>query len=199
MTDRTAPVGVILAGGAARRMGGDKAFAPLKGQPLVGHVIDRLAPQCRVLAINAAPDPRLDAFGLPVVPDRTEAGQGPLSGILAALGWAAAQGARRVLTAPVDTPFLPRDLAGRLAAVDAPIVLARSADGLQGTCGMWDVALRDRLARALADGIRKVTEFTEAEGAESVRFADATPPPFFNVNRPEDLAQAAAWMADGET
>jgi molybdopterin-guanine dinucleotide biosynthesis protein A len=197
MTDRTAPIGVILAGGAGRRIGGDKAFARLAGRPLVAHVIDRLAPQCRALAINAAPDPRLDAFGLPVVPDAEAdaGGQGPLSGILAAMGWAAARGAARVLTAPVDTPFLPADLAARLAAVDAPIALARTGDGLHGTCGLWQVALRDDLQAALEHGVRKVTEFTEAQGAAGAAFPDALPPPFFNVNRPGDVARAAAWLA----
>jgi molybdopterin-guanine dinucleotide biosynthesis protein A len=199
MTDRTAPVGVILAGGAGRRIGGDKAFARLAGRPLVAHVIDRLAPQCRELAVNAAPDPRLEGFGLPVVPDAAGGGQGPLSGILAAMTWAAAQGATRVLTAPVDTPFLPADLAARLAAVDAPIALARTGDGVHGTCGLWQVTLRDDLQAALERGVRKVTEFTEAQGAAGVTFPDRTPPSFYNVNRPDDLAKAAAWMADDAT
>ncbi|MCT4682998.1 MAG: molybdenum cofactor guanylyltransferase [Roseicyclus sp.] len=193
--DQRAAVGVILAGGAGRRIGGDKAFVPLAGRPLLAHVIARLAPQCRALAINAAPDPRLAAFGLPVIPDGAEGGQGPLAGILAAMDWAAAQGAARVLTAPVDTPFLPEDLAARLSAVEAPIVLALTADGLHGTCGLWSVSLRDALAAALASGIRKVTEFTEAQGAASVPFPEGNPPPFLNVNRPEDLAKAETALA----
>ena len=195
MTERAAPPGVILAGGAGRRIGGDKAFARLAGRPLVAHVIDRLAPQCGVLAINGAPDPRLERFGLTVVPDGAGGGQGPLSGILAAMGWAAARGATRVLTAPVDTPFLPADLAPRLAAVDAPVALARTGDGLHGTCGLWQVTLRDDLRTALGRGVRKVTEFAEANGAAGVTFPDTVPPPFFNVNRPEDVARAAAWHA----
>lgn len=194
MTDRAAPMGVILAGGAGRRMGGDKVFAPLAGRPLVAHVIDRLAPQCRVLAINAAPDPRLDAIGLPIVPDGAAGGHGPLSGILAAMDWAADRGAAHVLTAPVDTPFLPMDLARRLGTVEAPVVLARSADGLHGTCGLWEVGLRPQLAAALANGTRKVTEFTAAHGAQSVPFPEPDPPPFLNVNRPEDLARAEGFL-----
>jgi molybdopterin-guanine dinucleotide biosynthesis protein A len=188
-------MGVILAGGAGRRIGGDKSFVPLAGRPLVAHVIARLGPQCAGLAINAAPDPRLEALGLPVIPDGAEGGLGPLSGILAAMDWVAAQGASRVLTAPVDTPFLPTNLAARLSRPDAPVVLARTADGLQGTCGLWSVALRDALAEALTTGTRKVTEFTTAHGAASVLFPDADPPPFLNVNRPEDLARAEEALA----
>ncbi len=192
--DQGAPVGVILAGGSGRRIGGDKAFVPLAGRPLVGHVIARLGPQCRALALNAAPDPRLAPFALPVIPDGSEGGHGPLSGILAAMDWAAAEGAAHVLTAPVDTPFLPEDLALRLSGVKAPIVLARTADGFQGTCGLWSVGLRDALAEALTKGTRKVTQFTAAHGAASVLFADADPPPFLNVNRPEDLARAEGFL-----
>ena len=188
--DNHAPLAVILAGGAGRRMGGDKPFARLAGRPLVAHVIDRLSPQCRALAINAAPDPRWDERGLPLIPDGAAGGLGPLSGILAAMDWAEAQGATRVLTAPVDTPFLPGDLVHRLSAVDAPIALARTADGLQGTCGLWAVSLRGTLATALATGTRKLTEFATAHGAESVFFPSGDPPPFFNINRPDDLAWA---------
>jgi molybdenum cofactor guanylyltransferase len=196
MAARDKPLGVILAGGEGRRIGGGKPFVPLAGKALIAHVIDRLAPQCERLAINAngATD-RFTALGLPVVADGPDGGQGPLSGVLAAMDWAAAQGASRVLTAPVDTPFLPEDLATRLAAVDAPIVLATAADGVHGTCGLWDIDLRDTLAAALSRGVRKVTEFTEAHGALPVTFPDTRPPPFFNVNSSEDLEAAEDLLA----
>lgn len=190
------PLGVILAGGAGRRMGGGKPFVPLCGRPLIAHVMDRLAPQCDRLAVNAnGPADRYTALGLPVIADGVEGGQGPLSGILAAMDWAAAQGAARVLTAPADTPFLPGDMARRLASVDAPVALAATADGVHGTCGLWDIGLRDSLATALSQGQRKVTEFTKDHGALAVPFPDTRPPAFFNINTPEDLEAAEALMA----
>jgi len=189
-------LGVILAGGAGRRIGGGKPFVPLAGRPLIAHVMDRLAPQCTRLAVNAnGPAEPYATLGLPVIADGDEPGLGPLSGILAAIDWAAAQGADRVLTAPVDTPFLPHDLALRLAGANAPIALAATADGVHGTCGLWRVDLRDRLAAALASGLRKVTAFTEAHGALPVVFPDTRPPPFFNVNSPEDLEAAEDLLA----
>jgi molybdopterin-guanine dinucleotide biosynthesis protein A len=196
MSEGDKPLGVILAGGEGRRIGGGKPFVTLGGRPLITHVIDRLAPQCARLAVNAnGPADGFTTLGLPVIADGGQSGQGPLSGILAAMDWAAAQGASWVLTAPVDTPFLPMDLAQKLAAVHAPIVLAATADGVHGTCGLWDIVLRDRLADALAGGVRKVTAFTEAEGAVSVPFSDTDPHGFFNINSPDDLEAAKALLA----
>ncbi len=188
--------GVILAGGASRRMGRDKAMVALGGRPLLAHVRTRLAPQCTALAINAAED--LAGSGLTVLPDGAFAGCGPLAGILAALDWGAAQGAARVLTAPVDTPFLPWDLVRQLSASRAPIALAATPDGLHGTVGLWSVGLRDALQAALEAGARKVTAFTDAHGAEAVPFATDPLSSFLNVNKPEDLAVAEdAWSSAG--
>jgi len=196
MGQETVP-GVILAGGQGRRMGCDKAFAALAGRPLIDHVVGRMAPQAAPLAVNANGDPaRFGELELTVIADAPGlVGMGPLAGILAALDWAATLGAARVVTVPVDTPFLPRDLVRRLAQVEAPIALAETADGLHGTCGLWSVGLRDDLQAALRDGQRKVTAFTARQGAVAVRFDDHAPPPFFNVNRPEDLARAERWLA----
>jgi molybdopterin-guanine dinucleotide biosynthesis protein A len=188
---------VILAGGQGRRMGGAKAFVPLAGRPLIAHVIDRIAPQCRVLAVNSnagAEDFAAQGIDLPLVPDAVDLrGMGPLAGIWAAMTWAVAGGFDKVLTVPVDTPFLPVDLAARLSGADAPLALAQTEDGLHGTCGLWPVALRDPLRAALEQGQRKVTDFTAQHGAVGVRFDDTQPPPFFNVNRPEDLTRAERW------
>lgn len=191
----TEALAVILAGGESRRMGQDKAFAPLAGRPLIAHAIDRLAPQCAAIAISAGTDTeRFDGLGLEVLPDARWQGGGPLVGVLAAMNWAAKKGARHVLTVPVDTPFLPADYAARLASVTAPIVLAETADGWHGACGRWSVILREDLGAALAAGTRKVTDFAASHGAQGCVFPAGDPPPFFNVNRPEDLARAEAWM-----
>ena len=88
------PLGVILAGGLATRMGGgDKGLLPLGEGTLLSHVIDRLAPQVAGLALNANGDPaRFADRHLPVVADSIEGYAGPLAGVLAGLDWAAAQG-----------------------------------------------------------------------------------------------------------
>ncbi|SDC68939.1 molybdenum cofactor guanylyltransferase MobA [Ruegeria marina] len=203
----TAPLGVILAGGLATRMGGgDKGLLTLGGQSLLGHVIDRLAPQVAGLALNANGDPaRFAEFGLPVVADTVEGFAGPLAGVLAGLDWAAGQGAESIVTAAADTPFFPRDLVTRLMQAAEgqayPLVLAttpRTGEELKSggrvnrhpTFGLWPVALRDDLRAALNDGLRKVVLWTDRHGGREVLFPAEPFDPFFNVNTPEDLALA---------
>ena len=184
--------GVILAGGQARRMAGrDKALLALNGQPLIGHVLDRLAPQVAALAISANGDPaRFAAFGCPVLPDADALG--PLSGILAGLRWAADGGASALVSAPVDAPFLPGDLVPQLLlAGEGRLTLATSGGRDHPVVALWPVALADDLGRFLASGVKpKVTDFADAQGAARARFPD--PQAFLNLNTPEDLAAAEA-------
>ncbi|MCI2395802.1 molybdenum cofactor guanylyltransferase MobA [Aliiroseovarius sediminis] len=197
----TKPVGIILAGGLATRMGGgDKGLLPLGNGTLLSQVIDRLAPQVGAIALNANGDPsRFADLGLPVLPDSIDGFAGPLAGVLAGLDWAAAQGATHVVSVAADTPFFPRDLVDRLtqAAHDAhaPIALAATLDPQRGpmrqpTFGLWDVSLRDDLRAALEDGLRKVVQWTDGYGAAQAVFGPDPFDPFFNVNTPQDLTRA---------
>ncbi|MFO1104412.1 MAG: molybdenum cofactor guanylyltransferase MobA [Methylocystis sp.] len=192
-------IGVILAGGLARRMGGgDKPLAEIAGRPILRHVIDRLTPQCAALAINANGDPaRFSAFGLPVVADSVEGFAGPLAGVLAGMDFAAARGAADVLSAPGDTPFLPADLLSRLDAsrthAGARIAVAASNARTHHAVALWPVALREELRRALVEeGERKVSSFIARFANVVVDWRTEPYDPFFNVNRPEDLARAGA-------
>jgi molybdopterin-guanine dinucleotide biosynthesis protein A len=204
----TRPLGVILAGGRATRMGGgDKGLRPLGDGTLLSHVIARLGPQVGGLALNANGDPaRFAGFGLPVLADGMADFPGPLAGVLAGLDWAASQGADAIVTAAADTPFFPRDLSARLeaAAREAGTRLALAAtpdaDGRlerHPTFGLWPVALRDDLRAALAGGLRKIVAWTDRHGAATAAFAADPFDPFFNVNTPEELEQAETLLQAG--
>jgi molybdopterin-guanine dinucleotide biosynthesis protein A len=194
------PFGVILAGGQARRMGGgDKGLLPLGSSTILGHVIDRLAPQVAGLALNAnGEQDRFASFGLPVVSDSIDGFAGPLAGVLAGLDWAAARGADHIVTAAADTPFFPADLVPRLlmAAEDQghPIALARTDNGRHPTFGLWPVVLREDLRIALTEGVRKVVQWTDKHGTAMADFPTGRFDPFFNVNTPEDLALAQSYL-----
>ncbi|NUH65740.1 molybdenum cofactor guanylyltransferase MobA [Sulfitobacter sp. S0837] len=195
------PLGVILAGGQATRMGGgDKGLLPLGQGTLLSSVIARLEPQVAALALNANGNAaRFADLGLRVLPDSIEGFAGPLAGVLAGLDWAAAQGAETIVTAAADTPFFPCDLVPQLLlAADGmthPLALAATPDAQRGkarhpTFGLWPVALRDDLRAALQGGLRKVVLWTQAHDGREALFPDEAA--FFNVNTPEDLAKAEA-------
>ncbi|MFN7595597.1 MAG: molybdenum cofactor guanylyltransferase MobA [Cereibacter sp.] len=189
--------GVILAGGTGRRMGGtDKAALLLGAQPLLARVIARIGPQVDRLAVSANGDPaRLAPYRLPVLPDALP--QGPLSGVLAALDWAAPQGATAVVSVAVDTPFFPGDLVPQLllAAEHSPsgAAVVDSGGRVHPAFALWPVALRCDLRAALARGEAKVMAFAQRHQAALARFSDDRA--FFNINTPEDLAAAEALLA----
>lgn len=185
-----APVGLILAGGQSRRMGGaSKAELMLGGRRLLDHCTDRLEPQVSALAVNSNTAISCD---FPVRADTITGHLGPLAGILTGMIWATDQGATHLATAAVDTPFLPCDLIPRLQ-LTGDFAIAATPDGPHGTFGLWPVSLRDDLAAFLQNGGRKVRAFTDTHNAATAMFPDSTPNPFFNINTPDDLAQAEAW------
>jgi molybdenum cofactor guanylyltransferase len=199
-------IGLLLAGGQSRRMGGgDKALRLLTGQTLLDHVIDRIGPQVDALVLNANGDPsRFARFGLPVVADSIADFAGPLAGILAGLDWAAQHRPDCALVASVatDAPFLPRDLVARLVAGSkaegAELACAASGGQPHPVIGLWPVRLREELRRALTvEGIRKVDVWTARHRLATVPFPPEIPglDPFFNANRPEDLDRAAALLS----
>lgn len=197
-------VGVLLAGGLARRMGGgDKPLRLLAGRPLLDHVIDRLRPQVSGLVLNANGDPaRFAAYGLPVVGDSVPGYAGPLAGVLAGLDWAAANRADcpLIVSVATDAPFLPTDLVARMAAAmvaeGADLACAASGGQAHPVIGLWPVRLRDDLRRAVVDeGLRKVDLWTARYRLVEVPFSDQPIDPFFNANRPDDLERAAALLA----
>ncbi|MBI3700829.1 MAG: molybdenum cofactor guanylyltransferase MobA [Afipia sp.] len=200
MTDvKPATLGVLLAGGLARRMGGgDKPMKTIGGRTILDRVIERLAPQCDGLILNANGDPaRFASFGLPVVPDTVEGFAGPLAGILAALDWTAANkpNIEWVLSAATDCPFLPRDLVSRLqdARIDEGAQLAVAASGEQThpVVGLWNVNLRDELRHALVvEDIRKIDRWTARYKLATVAWPVEPIDPFFNANTVEDIAEA---------
>ena len=197
-------VGLLLAGGQSRRMGGgDKALRLIGGVPLLDRVIERMRPQVETLVLNANGDPaRFAGFGLPVVPDSVPDYAGPLAGVLTGLDWTAEHrpDCAYVVSVATDAPFLPRDLVSRLVRdmENSAADLACAASGGQPhpVIGLWPVRLREDLRRAVADEtIRKVDVWTARHRLTIVPFPSEPLDPFFNANRPEDLTTAAALLA----
>jgi len=197
-------LGVVLAGGQARRLGGgDKALQELAGKPLLAHAIARLAPQVSNIIINANGDPaRFDSFRRPVVADTVEGFAGPLAGVLAGMDWAAANvpDCEWIVTCATDAPFFPDDLVARLSAAvseGADMACAETNGRTHPVFGLWPVRLREDLRHALVvEDIRKVDRWTARYGLAEVSFPAEVVDPFFNINRPEDIVEAERIVAD---
>ena len=193
-------VGVLLAGGQSRRMGGgDKCLKTVGGETLLSRVIARARPQVGPLLLNANGDPtRFSGFGLPVVADVVEGFHGPLAGVLTGMDWAADQvpATRWIATFATDAPFFPLDLVDRLlAAVEeaaAELACAKSAGRTHPVFGLWPVALAGDLRSTLVDEqLRRIDAWTARHRLVEVSFPTEPFDPFFNLNSPEDLAAAA--------
>jgi molybdopterin-guanine dinucleotide biosynthesis protein A len=195
--------GVLLAGGQSQRMGGgDKNLRLLGGKPMLAHVIERAQKQVDRLVLNANGDPqRFAGFGLPVISDSITGFAGPLAGVLAGLDWAAEHvpDAELVASFATDAPFFPRDLVNRLVVAleegNFDLACAQSNGQAHPVFGLWPVSMRTALREALADDMRKVDRWTARYKLVEVEFLAEPVDPFFNANRPEDLAEAERLVA----
>ena len=110
---------------------------------------------------------------------------------------------RHVVSVPTDTPFFPVDLVDRFLAepprIPRPLV-ARSESGVHPVVGLWPVEIAPELAKALTEGKRKVGDWARQQSASRSCFPrqsnrrESRWIPFFNINRPEDLAKAEALL-----
>ncbi len=206
--ESTGVCGVLMAGGLSRRMGGgDKCLRLLGKKTILSHIIERVGPQVDRLVLNANGEAdRFQNYGLPVVADVVEGFAGPLAGVLTGMEWAAraAPDCEWLLSVPCDAPFLPQNLAARLMESlreeGAEMACAVSDGRDHPVVALWPLRLRDDLRRAMQEEeLRKVDIWTSRYRLARVTFeAQATPAgkldPFFNTNRPEDLAEAERFL-----
>lgn len=191
--DKHLITGLILAGGRGSRMGNvDKGLQPFRGTTMAQHVLERLAPQVGSIMINA--NRNLEAwraFDLPVWPDETPDFAGPLAGLEAGLRHCATPW---LLAAPCDSPFLPSDLAERLAAAveagDADLAFAVTREpGMRPQPHPVFCLVRASrlpiLSQYLAEGGRRVDGWYKELKAVEVLFEDADA--FRNINTREEL------------
>ena len=197
--------GVLLAGGQSRRMGGgDKCLASLGGRTLLQHSVDAVGPQVSLLVLNTNSDPDLFAScGLPIVRDVVDGFAGPLAGVLTGMEWAAenAPDCDWLASFACDAPFVPKDLVALLQsairAESADMACASSAGRHHPVFALWPIKLAGDLRKAVTEeGVRKVDIWTARYRLAVVDFNAEDGDPFFNINRPKDLAVAENQLAD---
>jgi molybdenum cofactor guanylyltransferase len=188
-------LGAIIAGGQSTRMGGrEKSFLPLAGATLIERTLSRLRFQVTETLINANGDvTRFAGFNVVVVADELQDVGTPVAGLHAALSYGAQESFDAVVTVPSDAPFLPLDLVARLyeAGEETGAAIARSGGRDHFLTGIWTTKLAEPLGRLIMqDGLRRVQDFVAQCKAEKVVWAALPHDPFFNINTPDDLAEA---------
>lgn len=190
---------LLLAGGQSRRMGGGAKFLKkLGGKTLLMHIVDALRPQVGALALNMNMDVDPDApSDIPIIKDSVPGFAGPLAGILTGMMYFNEKGvkATHMLSVPTDAPFIPADLVRRLASgIEGntnKIVMANSVGRVHPVVALWPLSLAEDLRAALVEeDLRKILVFADRYPRSEVVWNESEGDPFFNINRPEDLAEA---------
>lgn len=189
---------VILAGGEGRRIGGDKPLRLLAGRTLLSRALDQARKWSDSIAIAARSSAQLGGADVRWLADDS-AIEGPLGGLSAGLRFAQDQGSDALLTIPADMPFLPADLAPKLARAlsGSTAALASSEGRLHPVCGLWSPAAMLQLDSFVGTGRRSLTGFAQMCGHVTVDWATSPIDPFFNINRPEDLELAERVLSRG--
>ena len=191
-SDRPA-VGVVLAGGAASRMGQPKAAVELAGRPLISYPLAALAEAGLEPIVVAKRDTELPELGFAVLREPTEP-RHPLCGVVAALR--AAEG-RAVVALACDMPFVPPGLLAWLGALEEPVVVCEAEGRLQPLLARYrGVAGELEAAITRGDASRDAVSALgpRVVGEEELRGFGDPSRICFNVNEPADLARAAAHL-----
>jgi molybdenum cofactor guanylyltransferase len=192
-------IGIILAGGLARRMGGgDKCLLPLAGKTLLQRTIDRASPQVHQLLLNANGNSlRFARTRLPVIPDIFANNLGPLAGIHAGLNWMQSNSpnAEWLVSFASDTPFFPENLTETLLQTansgSTKLVVATSKQNVHPVFALWHISLKSEIETLLQTGeTPRLLDWMKANNAVEVEFQAETYDPFFNINTPQDLYAA---------
>lgn len=192
-------LGAVIAGGQSTRMGQDKALLVLDGVPLVERVLSRLRIQVDAVIISGNGDGARFPKGIDVVADRLSGPGTPLAGLEAVLAHGHAAGFDAVVTVPTDTPFLPLDLVRRLAegGHDTGAAIARSGGQDHYLTGIWTTAMAPAVSRMVAQGeLVRMRDMAVRAAAAQVAWPALPHDPFFNINTPDDLAEATRMLRE---
>jgi molybdenum cofactor guanylyltransferase len=184
-SQRPLPIGAVLAGGAASRLGGAKATARLNGRPLISYPLAALAQAGLEAIVVAKADSPLPPLEVALLTEPDEPAH-PLAGVVAALEQA---GSRGVLVLPCDAPFVTSMLL-RVMAGAAKATAARSSGQVHPLIAFYPASALGPLESAVHDGA-SATQAVESLDPEWIEVPERET---FNVNTPDDLARAEALL-----
>ena len=192
-------LGVILAGGLSRRMGGKNKFLKkINNNVIIDLIIERAKKQVDKLIINVNNEiPYLSKFNLSIIPDIVKGYKGPLAGVLSGMSWAKKQSKNidYIATFACDAPFFPKNLVQNLLSEikndNLDIIIPKYNGQKHPVFGIWSVDLIDSLKKYIVeDDLQKVDTWIIKHKFKILDFKNLKYDPFFNINTPEELSKA---------
>ncbi len=189
---------VVLAGGQSKRFGEDKNQAKLGNITLLEHVLAKVTKKFEKILIISNQNLNLKMLNsITIIPDCIQGNLGPLVGVLTAMKWIKKNNKQYqwIATFPSDTPFFDTSIIkkykSRKSLNESLLYFARSNQKRHNIFGLWSVKLMDTLENDLINNnFRKVEEWADKIGVETINVKIDKFDPFFNINTKTDLKEA---------
>ena len=189
---------VVLAGGQSKRFGEDKNQVKLGNITLLEHVLAKVTKKFKKTLIISNQNLNIKTLNsITIVPDCIQGNLGPLVGVLTAMKWIKKNNKQYqwIATFPSDTPFFDTSIIekykSRINLNESLLYFARSNQKRHNIFGLWSVKLMDTLENDLINNnFRKVEEWADKIGVETINVKIDKFDPFFNINTKTDLEEA---------
>jgi len=189
---------VVLAGGKSKRFGKDKNQAKLGDTTLLGHVLRKLSKRFEKILIIANQDLNLKkSKSISIIPDCIKGNLGPLIGILSAMKWIKEKKLNYewIASFPSDAPFFDISIIekyeNKMRLNNKQLYFAKSNQRRHNIFGLWSLKLLDQLENDLVNNnYRKVEDWSNKIGVETIDVKIEKFDPFFNINTKEDHDEA---------
>tara|TARA_B100000029_G_scaffold256984_1_gene253791 strand:+ start:806 stop:1411 length:606 start_codon:yes stop_codon:yes gene_type:complete len=193
---------VVLAGGKAKRFGGNKSHAKLRNKILIDYILSEILKQFNeVLIVANDPINHLSSNKILKIEDYKK-DLGPLGGVLSAMKWVKKNNKKYkwISTFPSDTPFFKikifNNFLSKVNERESELFFMNSNQKRHNIFGLWSVDLIDQLEKDLENGLRKVEKWANNIGVKVINMSFEKEDPFFNINTKEDLEKAKQILND---
>jgi len=190
-------IAAILAGGKSRRFGVDKSTTKLGDKTLIEHAISKIEKKfSEILIISNNQEIKVDKKNVFVLKDCIQGQLGPLVGVLSAMKWVETNNKKYdwVATFPCDTPFFDISMIDEVKRIskknNKKLYFLKSGEKRHNIFGLWSIQLKDILEKDINNNFRKVEEWADKIGLETININHEKFDSFLNINTKEDLEEA---------
>ena len=190
-------IAAILAGGKSRRFGVDKSTTKLGDKTLIEHTVSKIEKKfSEILIISNNQEIKVDKKNVFVLKDCMQGQLGPLVGVLSAMKWVETNNKKYdwVATFPCDTPFFDISMIDEVKRIskknNKKLYFLKSGEKRHNIFGLWSIQLKDILEKDINNNFRKVEEWADKIGLETININHEKFDSFLNINTKEDLEEA---------